>query len=410
MKTPRNARRIVRSAMVAGAAGALVLGTLTACSSDEEKADGPTTELPTSAAAGEAIKIGLIGASGGVVSIPQLAKGGEAAAKYLNDNAGGINGHKVELVVCNQHEDPASATKCANEMVEKKVSVVAVPMTSQGAVMLPIVARAGIPYVAQAPVSAVEMGAPGGFMLSGGTVAVLNGQAQTAAKEGVKKFTILIGDSGDAAASVGQMAQAFFKPAGIDVKVVTIPSNVADPTPQISAGLADKPDAVTVLGDSRQCISSLKALKTAAPEVKKYLIASCLDKTVTDNVGMDAVEGAKSFTTVITTGEDPSVVQYRSVITKYAPDVDPNGLAYLGYQVISSIAEVGKNLPAGPVTPQQYTEALRTAKDVPVPAAPGLTFTCNRQAFPAAPTLCSKAILVSDVGADGKLSNSVVVN
>lgn len=394
--------------MVAGAAGALVFGTLTACSSDDK--DGPTTELPKSAAEGDAIKIGLIGASGGAVSIPQLAKGGEAAAKYLNDNAGGINGHKVDLIVCNQHEDPASATKCANEMVEKKVAVVAVPMTSQGAVMLPIVARAGIPYVSQAPVSAVEMGAPGGFMLSGGTVAVLNGQAQTAVKEGVKKFTILIGDSGDAAASVGQMAQAFFKPAGIDVKVVTIPSNVADPTPQITAGLADKPDAVTVLGDSRQCISSLKALKTAAPEVKKYLIASCLDKTVTDNVGMDAVEGAKSFTTVITTGDDPTVVQYRSVLSTYAPDVDPNGLAYLGYQVISSIGEVGKDLPAGPVTAQQYMAAFKAAKDVPTPAAPGLTFTCNGTAFPKAPNLCSKSILVSNVGADGKLSDSTVVN
>ncbi len=408
MKTPRNAGRIVRTAVVAGAAGALVLGTLTACSSDDNKA-GPTTELPASAATGEAIKIGLIGASGGVVSIPQLTQGAEAAAKYLNDNGGGINGHKVDLIVCNQQEDPASATKCANEMVEKKVAVVAVPMTSQGAVMLPIVARAGIPYVAQAPVSAVEMGAPGGFMISGGTVAVLNAEAQTAAKEGVKKFSILIGDSGDAAASVGQMAKAFFAPAGIAVKVVTIPSNVADPTPQISAGLADKPDAVTILGDSRQCISSLKALKTAAPHVKKYLIASCLDKTVTDNVGMDAVAGAKAFTTVITTGDDPTVVKYRSVLAKYAPDVDPNGLAYLGYQVISSIAAVGTNLPAGPVTAAEYKAALSSATNVPVPAAPGLTFTCNHTAFPKAPNLCSKAMLVSEVNADGKLENSVVV-
>lgn len=409
MKTPLYARRTVRSAFAVGAAGALVLGALTACS-DDSKDDGPTVELSKDAATGEAIKIGLIGSSGGAVSIPQIAKGGEAAAKYINENGGGINGHKIDLVLCNQQEDPASATKCINEFVEKKVAVIAVPLTAQGAVMLPIAARAGIPYVSQAPVSAVEMGAPGGYMFSGGTVAVLKGQAVTAAKAGVKKFTILIGDSGDAAASVGQMAQAFFKPAGIDVKVVIIPSNVADPTPQITAGLAEKPDAVTILGDTRQCISSLKALKTAAPDVPKYLIASCLDKTVTDNVGQDAVEGAKAFTTVITTGDDPTVVKYRSILAKYAPDVDPNGLAYLGYQVITSLGEVGKNLPAGPITAQQYTTALKSAVDVPVPAAPGLTFTCNGQAFPKAPNLCSTSILVSDVGPDGKLENSTVVN
>ena len=38
---------------------------------------------------------------------------------------------------------------------------------------------------------------------------------------------------------------------------MTIPSNVADATPQITAGLADKPGAVTILGDTRQCVSAL---------------------------------------------------------------------------------------------------------------------------------------------------------
>ena len=45
MKTPRNTRRIVRTAAIAGAAGALVLSTLTACSNDKDKAGGPTTDL-----------------------------------------------------------------------------------------------------------------------------------------------------------------------------------------------------------------------------------------------------------------------------------------------------------------------------------------------------------------------------
>lgn len=408
MKPPQYARRIARSALAVGAVGALALGALTACSDDASK-DGPTVELSKDAATGEPIKIGMLGSSGGAVSVPQVGKAGEAVVKYLNENAGGINGHKIDLVVCNQQEDPASATKCANEFVEKKVSVVAVPMTSQGAVIVPVLARAGIPYVTHSAVSPVEMGAPGAFALSGGTLALLSGQAQTGAKNGVKKFTILIGDSGDAAASVGQMAPAFFKPAGIDVKVVTIPSNVADATPQITAGLADKPDAVTILGDSRQCIASLKALKTAAPDVTRYLIPSCLDKAVTDAVGVDAIEGAKAFTSILTTGDDPSVVKYRSILAAYAPDVDPNGLAYLGYQVMMSLGEVGATLPAGPISAQQFTTALKTGKDLPFPAAPGVTFTCNGTAVPQAPSVCSMGVLVSDVGTDGKLENSVAV-
>ena len=118
---------------------------------------------------------------------------------------------------------------------------------------------------------------------------------------------------------MGQTAPAFFKPAGIDVKVVTIPSNVADATPQITAGLADKPGAVTILGDTRRCVSALKALKTAAPDVPRYLIPSCLDKTVTDAVGVDAIEGAKAFTSIPDHRRRPSVVKYRSILAAYAP-------------------------------------------------------------------------------------------
>ncbi|ACY23037.1 ABC-type branched-chain amino acid transport systems periplasmic component-like protein [Gordonia bronchialis DSM 43247] len=390
-----------------------MLGGITACAddstSDDSSAAGTTTALPSNAATGDPIKIGFIAPEGGVVTLPMVREGGEAAAQYLNNNGGGIGGHKIDLVVCKQQEEPASATRCANQMVEQKVAAVVTPLGAQGAVMLPIIAGAGIPYIAQAPVSQVEMASPGSFMLTGGIVAVLGGEAATAAREGVKKLTVFIGDSGDAAASVKALGTPMFQRAGVELDVVTIPTSAADPTPQITAALAGNPGAVTILGDTRQCITTLKALQTAAPSVKKYLIASCLDKPVLDAVGKPAVAGSKAFTTVNTTSEDPSVVLYRSVMAKYAPNTDPSGLGYLGYQVVAALGEVGKSL-TGPVTPQSFATALSTATDVPLPAAPGLTFTCNGKAIPQLRALCSKAILVSDVDDDVKLINTTVVN
>ncbi|MFC0313246.1 ABC transporter substrate-binding protein [Gordonia phosphorivorans] len=405
-------KRAAKSTAVMGAAAAVVLGGLTACSSDDDSSTsaGKTTELPANAATGETIKVGFIAPEGGQISLPMVREGGEAAAQYINENGGGIGGHKIELVVCKQHEEPASATKCANEMVEKKVSAVVTPLGAQGAVMLPIISGAGIPYVAQAPVSQAEMISPDAFMISGGIIAVLGGQAATAAKDGLKKVTVLIGDTGDAAASVKALGEPMFKQAGVDLNVVTIPAGTADPTPQIAAGLSDKPDAVTILGDTRQCIQGIKALQTAAPDVQKYLIASCLDKPVIDAVGEDAVIGAKAFTTVNLSSDDDSVTQYRSVMAKYAPDTDPQGLGYLGYQVVMALSQVGGSLPGGGVGPEQMKTALRSAKDVPVPAAPGLTFTCDGKAVPQLPSLCSKSILVSTVAEDLKFTDTVAVN
>ena len=73
---------------------------------------------------------------------------------------------------------------------------------------------------------------------------------------------------------------------------MTIPSNVADATPQITAGGPISP-APSPSGDTRQCVSALKALKTAAPDVR-LPDPELPDKTVTDAVGVDAIEGAKA--------------------------------------------------------------------------------------------------------------------
>ncbi len=108
MKTALSLKRVMRASVAVGAAGALVFGGLTACSSDDDDSDsasnpaGKTTELPSNPATGDPIKIGFIASEGGAVQMPMLRTSGEAAAKYLNENGGGIGGHKIELVVCKQ--------------------------------------------------------------------------------------------------------------------------------------------------------------------------------------------------------------------------------------------------------------------------------------------------------------------
>lgn len=411
MKKSHSQSSGLRRAVGIGAASLLALGVVSACgdSSSDEASAAADVSFPTDVPTGDPIKVGFISPEGGVVNLPMVREGGEAAVEYLNNNGGGIGGHTIELIVCNQAEEPASATKCANEMVEKQVDLVLTPLGAQGAVMLPIVAGAGIPYVAQSPVSQVEMVTPGAYMLSGGMVAVMSAQAATAAQTGVEKLTIIIGDSGDAAASVRALGEPIFGQAGVELNVVTVPVGTADPTPQITAGLADDPDAVTIFGDTTQCITGLKSLQTVAPTVKKYLIASCLDQNVLDAVGTETVAGATAFTTVSLNNDDPTVTLYKDIMATYSPDTDTAGLAYMGYQVVMAMAEVGKSL-TGEVSPEAFKNALASATDVPLPAAPGITFTCDSTAFPPLPALCSKAMLVSDVTDDGSLENSVAVN
>ena len=46
--------------------------------------------------------------------------------------------------------------------------------------------------------------------------------------------------------------------------------------------------------------------------------------------------------------DDPSVILYRSIMAKYAPDDDPQGLGYLGYQVVMALGAIGKDIRVSP--------------------------------------------------------------
>ena len=68
------------------------------------------------------MKIGLINTEGGVFSIPDYRIGAEVAFDKINAN-GGINGAKIETVVCLSDASPEGSINCANKMVEEKVAV-----------------------------------------------------------------------------------------------------------------------------------------------------------------------------------------------------------------------------------------------------------------------------------------------
>src|SRR5690606_25061319 len=181
-------------------------------------------------ATGAPVRIGFVSTEGGaVISLPEMREGAEAAVEYVNNNGGGIAGRPIELVVCKQQEEPTSATKCANEFVEQKVSAVLSPGTSQGGTILPIVAGAGIPYITLNGVSAQELTSPDSAALSAGLPGTITAMATAAANKGMKSFTVFASDGGGMGAMVEAMGAPLFQGAGVELKVVPIPLGVPDP-------------------------------------------------------------------------------------------------------------------------------------------------------------------------------------
>jgi branched-chain amino acid transport system substrate-binding protein len=378
-----------------GAGSSSPSGSASAASSSSPPA-ALSAYFPGKKATGTQVKIGLINNEGSSPAAePSLGDAAVAAADYANAELGGIGGHQIQVDRCSENEDTASAASCANQMVQDQVAAVVIGSTGFGATMVPIITKAGIPYVAVTGAAAAEGNTPGTFMWSGGYVATLGGFAKYAAQQGYKKVTAYSVDVPAALAGASAIGNPLFKAAGVGLTISPVPTGVPDATSQVTAGLQSKPDAVAIIADEGTCTSILKALAIVDPSVPRMVITSCLTTAATKALG-STMNGVKVFGASAPQASDPEAQLYRFVMAKYAPKANATGYTVTGYQSMLGLVRATAGLKGDP-TPQSITAAIKAAKDVPLPAGGGLTFTCDGKAITGQPSDCSSGEVVVTV-------------
>jgi branched-chain amino acid transport system substrate-binding protein len=364
--------------------------------------------LPGKKAAGTPVKIGLINNEGSSpVAEPSTGDAAVAAADYANAELGGIGGHPIQVIRCAENEDVASATACANEMVQDNVAAVDIGTTGLGNTIVPIISKAGIPYVSATGSSSDELSTPGTFMWTGGFPADLGGMAKLAGQHGYKKVTAFVIDAPSALAGAKAIGTPAFKAAGVTLSIEAVPNAVADATPQVTAGLGDQPGAVAIVADASTCTSVLQALATVDPGIPVYAVTSCLNSSTLTALG-SAMNGVKIFGRSDTESSNPEAELYRYVMAKYYPSANPSGDSVTGYQGMLGLVRATATLTGDP-TPASITTAIKAAASVPLPAGAGLTFTCNGKMFPGLSSNCSSGDVVLTIE-NGKATDPQVVS
>ncbi|MFC9978542.1 ABC transporter substrate-binding protein [Gordonia sp. NPDC127522] len=400
--------------LVAATLAIAAASTLVGCSSDDTSSGGgdstsvaaPPGSFPGKAATGEPVKIGLINPEDGpAISQPENREAAEAVVTYANENTGGIGGRPIELVVCKNHEDPASARNCANQMVENKVSAVVVTATAMSPVMVPIISSAGIPYVS-AVGSGPENTADDAFMWSGASMAYAY-MAQYASEQNLKNVTAYTIDVPAGIAGLQRVAEPAFDAKGIGFRIVRIPPGTPEVSPQVSAGLDDGTDGAIVVGDTTLCMSIFSALGTLGADVVKMTPQSCANSQVREKVGA-SMDGTRVFSTADTVSDDPETQLYRAIMSRYAPDTDPYGYAVTGYQGMLGLVRALDGWDGADASPATMITTIRTAENVKLPAGHGLTFTCDGSAQPMLKAVCGKGAIVLTIE-DGQLVDPQVV-
>jgi len=359
-------------------------------------AAGLSAYLPGKQATGTPVRVGLINNEGSSPqSEPSVGDAAEAAADYANAELGGIGGHPIKVYRCGENEDTASATACANQMVQDNVAVVVIGSTGLGAVMVPIITKAGIPYVSVTGSAPQELTTPGTFMWSGGYEATLTGFAKYAKEHGYKKVTAFVVNVPAAIAGAQQLGVPVFKAQGVGLTIEGVPSGVPDATSQVTAGLSGGPAAAIIIADEGTCTSVLKALNVVNPSLPAMGITSCLTTSATQALG-NAMNGVKIFGASAPQANDAEAKLYQYVMAKWAPKANPTGYTVTGYQSMLGLVRATAEL-TGAATPASIAAAVKAAKNVPLPAAAGLSFTCDGKALPSLPSVCSLGEVVVTV-------------
>lgn len=130
-------------------AAAATAVSLAACGSNGDQSGGSSSDAFKDATnpALEPVKVGLIVAVGTPGSaVPSAVSALTAAVRGVNAR-GGFDGHRVEMVFCNDKTDPNETATCARKMVDEKVVAITGGASLHDSVSQPILAKAGIPII-----------------------------------------------------------------------------------------------------------------------------------------------------------------------------------------------------------------------------------------------------------------------
>lgn len=110
-------------------------------------------------------------------NMPGMPAMAQAYAKYVNEK-GGVDGHELRVLTCNEHNTTAGAAACARRAVaEGAVAVVGSYSQNGRAFMAPLEA-AGIPYIGGYGVSEEEFTSYLSYPVNGGQAALLAGNGR----------------------------------------------------------------------------------------------------------------------------------------------------------------------------------------------------------------------------------------
>jgi ABC-type branched-subunit amino acid transport system substrate-binding protein len=282
----------VGRAVVVGCLLLLSALALAACGSSSSKtasssaAAGSGTSNSGGAATGSPVKVMVIASAGtDQFNAPELWDVADDYAKQLNA-AGGIKGHPIDVIACNDHNLPTGGTTCARDAVQQVGG-----STYFGPLIDPIVAKANIPWIAMNGLLPQDLTSPTNFVVSP-TQFVYSATGYMMVKEGCKKPEFISVNIPAGTSLLSQFLAPAIKAAGGSVaKSIFVPTQTTDLSAQAHELISDGDCAYVGFGE-QQLLQIIQALGAAGSHLPLYTTEGVLTYPDYKQLG-SAVEGLR---------------------------------------------------------------------------------------------------------------------
>jgi ABC-type branched-subunit amino acid transport system substrate-binding protein len=216
--------------------------------------------MGTAGASNAPVVMGVItDLSGSLIHHPDYVEGAQAAAAAINES-GGINGHHIKIVSCDEQGSPNAAAECGQTMITDH-AVMVTPASSFGNSYMPELRAANIPVLGPNLFSSDETTFTNAFFVGAGANAEIAGEAALCAKLGAHQIGVAILDIPETAGIIPALYRAI-APFGLhssNLTIVKIPPTAADFS-SYAASVSLGTQCVMNFIETNQAILLIKAL------------------------------------------------------------------------------------------------------------------------------------------------------
>ncbi|MGW2558288.1 ABC transporter substrate-binding protein [Streptomyces sp. NPDC001514] len=222
-------------------------------------------------------------------NMPGMPAMAQAYARYVNSR-GGIDGHELRVITCNEHNTTAGAAACARRAAKEEAVAVVGSYSQHGRAFMAPLEAAGIPYIGGYGISEEEFTSYLSYPVNGGQAALLAGNGRQLAvscqKVSLVRPDTVTGDDLPVLLNAG-LAQGDGKKS-IDVKAAEDSTEYTEKAEEALDEAGDDDGCVTaVLGERTETFfDSFRRLRESEGEdVRISSVLSSVDQPLIDRTG-----------------------------------------------------------------------------------------------------------------------------